>query len=1420
VFSLLDALTALGRSDEVTQLRQGFEERSWRLTSEDVAVVAARLSAPARRSLPVDDSVPPGSAVDIPDFIRLYRPFVEALPGWPELLAATNRLLGARSWDALRQAAHEVFCDVLGFDDHPVPLTPRLRRRSAIADLEQIGSFAGFRVCVVRLTRSLSDTRWSSSSEHYRPCFRLVPRALLVSYEPGAGVIRLVFRQRHGRTESRPRYRCIVGPWFLRDPQENLLTICRRLDRCRPGLDRDEEDFSRRVQAALECSVGAQARDWTSAPVEAEGHLPGLALAGAPAALMRAFHAPTDMQSGEWRWGLAGHLSNVFPAPLRRGEMWLDIDHVKIIGEPLPSVSCWREARSRTQRLTLRLVLRAWDSLEVTGSFAITASLLVPDEQGWFWVEGRPYRYRPEVGSDGRLLSRTTMPDWVDQIDEDDPSVSDPDALSDQDRIPLRTAEGASVDAVIGRAIERRIWLLVKRLCRKANEPVPCMSMRAGQLRARMLATVPPGAALPLLTPRMARRLLTLVDIARPTADLADVTDTRQRFLRTPPAWACPDVSSTLEPDRWSVVAGARLHPSGELAIPMMAQGRLRLAVTAAAAFAVNPRLGAESTGDRSWWIHPRLAAFADLDAGVMEQPALVAAGGVQVRGKVAVSSSIRQAQLAPALRPRAPVLRAFVDVPKPAAEEVPPTLLVTAGQRLPPGAPWLRIPAVHLAHDHDDTDSLLKAVVGDVLGSLADGALSERLPWDCPVVVQAAGLEPVIRLGATTGWRAWIEVTPLSDAPLRVALPAGRLEPITPGWHPEDLPYDVDGEVFPIGLPGDDGEHLCFSGIDGEPTPIAERDEITVVPPTIRVRERAGIGAVDRLPRPGIRSVGESWCLTRLWWVASGRPAQWRAALSAGELHGRLLAWCAGLSDLPTATSCEEATAVPLVSRPHRAGAVLSEITWIARCACGRLSGAALLGASCPACGQVVGPRESLGVVRQVQLPAPVLHPWAKEIAAALLGLVAGELALLLTRHGPTPVLSALSSELSEPTAQARRRLDLPAGHPRALVGQARRRLGQMIELLESEDRQAGLESALLIQRVGVPSLDLVKVGNTLGEIAPTGSQLLTAFAHLHGACWAVAEARRLTVEPLLATAEVHLQNCVDAVFGEAHASEPHTLAGLMRSVMPWSRQGRPPVRAATRPPTRRPGSPDWWQRRAARAQLIERHAMDLLGLVASMPELGQRERQEVIKALATDLLDEQRDPQGLLTLLQADRDRPTQLPTEWSQAKDALSERLRPSIGEVSRPVVVAILGGWWMGEPSRTFPSGAVWLSGEAAGPPGFRRRVPPLSHILWRSWSGLRSVRPELGLSALFGVERFQLSIESAEESREQESAPTPVVRIVVSSTPLAESSEVAMAPETGRTDAPTSTSVETAVAPSVTEEIRVVTATIRAWLEGQ
>ncbi|MBK6580450.1 MAG: hypothetical protein IPG17_30695 [Sandaracinaceae bacterium] len=274
-----------------------------------------------------------------PHFVRLYHPFVEAMPRWRALLEATNQLLLARTWETVRQAASGLFCGVLGFDEARVSLTRRLTGRSAIEDF---GADRVFRWVprLVRLTRSLSDTG-------------------------------------------------------------------QRLDRCRPALDDDAESLGSRLQAALECEAGALAAGWASRGTVPEGELPGLPLATATRELMQAF-----LHGEDWCWGLRGHLANLLPLPIKHEALWLDLVAFKQVGAPATPEECWKTARTREQRMTLELALRTWSTLEIVQRLTIPVSVVVPDENGWFWIEGRPHRHVPKVGLDGQLLSRHTLPSW------------------------------------------------------------------------------------------------------------------------------------------------------------------------------------------------------------------------------------------------------------------------------------------------------------------------------------------------------------------------------------------------------------------------------------------------------------------------------------------------------------------------------------------------------------------------------------------------------------------------------------------------------------------------------------------------------------------------------------------------------------------------------------------------------------------------------------------------------------------------------------------------------------------------------------------------------------------------------------------------------------------------------------------------
>ncbi len=1033
---------------------------------------------------------------------------------------------------------------------------------------------------------------------------------------------------------------------------------------------------------------------------------------------------------GRW-WGLQAVLGNLFPIFLKWGECWLDCAGFEVVGEPLSADECWRERGTRELRVRLRLRVCDWDDLLPLSEVNLETALPVPDERGWFWIDGEAYRYLPTVGADGRLLGRVSAPDWLDdqdeqeEVDAEEDSAEQDDASVEDER-STDTAEGAAIDALFSRAIERRLWYRIRSL-RKSVQSNRWDEITADVVRAEWLAPLPPGEPYRLLSHGVFAVLLHPIDIERPAVELTDVVSEVGVCLKEPPSWACPDLSAQLMPGRWAAISSARLHPTGALAVPVSENGAVRLRATRRGAFHHNPRLGAVAPGPSTWWIHPLLISHAHLEPGVLQAPARVAGEGARL-DLLAVAHPDAKAMLRPGCC-SSTILRTKIDIPF-NGRGAPPVILVAGGDELDEGRPWIQIPWELLGEDIEP--SRLCERCEEVLGDDGRPGHLVYLPWDTRVRVQASGLSPVYRVGVQIGWRAFLEVETLTAAQPELLSEAGVLHSVHE-WAPEDMPYDENGAIAEAVVPGVQGNDFWFDGATGQALQATTSGEITVVAPSVGSRDKGSPGAVDLLPRPGVLSCGEGWATTRLRILAGLAGPDWKERLLRAHQNHDLVRWCARVPGTTFSGLVEDVAKVPSITRPNSIPMLLSESGVDCLCTCGLLQGTAFLGARCNQCDSLVEVRSVEHTRRRVTLPVPAIHPWAKEIAGALLGLVPDELEVLLLEHGPTRVIRACHQVLHIPTVNASRRVALDNDHPRALRGQQRRRLGQVAGLLRPRTKEE-MEKAIELHWVGVPTPDLVQPGVALDQLKPGGSDLLARFARLHGACWSVGVAADIGLEALEITAEVQLQQAVDQVFGAPHQGEVDTLAGLWRATSVWMRPDRPSVVPHYGDEAPFPSDAQWWSKRAARTELVEKYSVPLISLVSAVPGWPVSRCEEAVEQLARILLDDTSDLRSLLEIVA--RKLMVQLPSAHDEAEEGLRSRLGLSPNGAAGEALVRCLSGWWFGDSTAEVPSGMLWLPPDESPPSGYRRRVPPLDHSAWRDWSG-RTALPDLGL-ALLGV----------------------------------------------------------------------------------
>jgi hypothetical protein len=1200
--SLLSALRAMGRAPVAAVFEREFEARNWALRATDQSRLLAALQPDPQLTflptaqLPLTAGKARPSSAPVPDAVRHHAPFLAAIQDGDRLLRALDRLARASTRPSVRAATVQLFVDVLGFDLDEVDQTHRVGARSQLAYYQTLARHGDFQVALVEITEQLSDTQWSAASNHFAPCFRLAPYGLLVAIEPAAGTLRFVYASR-GRG-GRPWYRAMVGPWRLRDPNDDLLVWCKRFDLLRPRFGDDAVAVRERLEEVLDAPAAEIARQWASAPLPIDDPLPGLPFgAAAVQAQVNSFLQPTTPPDERLIWGLEDALRQVFPAPLVYGQWRLACAGYALGREADDANECWRRGETRAREVQLRLSVSTWQGQKVHGSeFSLPALLPVPDELGRFVIDGDPFLFRPRIGADGRFLTPAVL-DEDDDDDEEDPD-DDVDGLEDDaSDVPIEDGawkwaipEGVTLDRFLRHWVERRLLQHLRGVRHTvrallADDAPPDAFGRA--VRAGLAMRVDAGGRLPLV-PRAG--MLRLLDpIALDDDALHHVISAPDGAPTHPPTWACPITSSVAE-GRWVPIAAARIHPCGTFSVPAATEAaanrQLRLVVPA-------PGAPFDATAfPRRWALAPLLEPWAS--ASALHRPdALVRAD------ELATTCIVRSAALAdgaawlaPRLRPRiGRRARLSVDVPSRPGVPAAPTLCVTEGARASGGDPWLRIPweAVpwHAAPPRN--------VVDEALGYLAsvpaeDAGVTHRVPPGSWRIV-GVGLERTFRgRRASSGWRAWLELVEDGDGRGALVDDRGR-------WYrlvdaPDDVPWSAETGDEPdvvLGSTGVETDGVWYSGADGELSDtVTDRDaRVWLCAPTEvlwteATPPRALLSGGWRSGRSLPRFAHREWAAMRPTEVASAVtqapgpfghapsllqcarallaarvplpavfPDAWRVA------DEQSLAWVEPLDCVPTETSLHRFS-------PGTGGKVRHPALLAATCGCGAWTGAWWRGRRCGACGDTVQDRPAaIGPQPAIRLPWPVLHPWRKDLAGAVLGLTAAELDEVLLAWGPVHLRLAIAQALERgPMDAARRRLMPHEGDANRLPTGERRAFGLVVRRLERRlavDPELG---ALWLDAVPVPAPELMPGGLVLGAHAPVATPLLAAFQRLRRGLSAAAELRREPSDTLQRAAHVAVQRAMDGLFGPVDAPAGWgSLAAILSSSWPWSRPGSEPI-------------------------------------------------------------------------------------------------------------------------------------------------------------------------------------------------------------------------------------------------------------------
>lgn len=1229
---LLQALVHAGGAQEAAALRAELDARGWASADQAdalrvMAVLDDRLGRATPAKTQVESAQPEQRAPGVVDGSRWrsrgqprphledYRPFLDAITDGERLVELLNELVHAREFDELVRRASALFVDTLGYEAHDLDALGRLTGKSTLQRFRAVARYDRFVVSVVELNAECIYTKV------YLPVFRTYPYGLVLAWHPGRRSLRLVFRRVGGPRAGTVGYRTLRGPRYGRSPHDNLVVWARRLDTLRPRFEDDSASLRERAHVALEVEPADLALRWHSSAQGAQ--LEGISWNATPArdvASLLQLGVPAEQRA---HWGLHGEFCNSFPFEVCGRSGRLDYLSYEVL--ELPAACAGAPARGpaehwispaavggRTLGVTLRLCLRACfenEQVAFDEPLELDCVLPLPDSAGRFLVDGSTRVFRPQRLPGGALVTPILDGDEEDLVEDylatfeapdgDNQAGEEEEQRTESSRGPRpRVLEGASLRTLLELLVGRKLRGMAAALHRCPRERITSPEA----LRRELLRWSDVGGRVRLAALQAFRAAAAPVapeDETRPTRVVVEA----QADVHAPPAWACPDVSSALPVGHWVPVAGARLHPTGDLAVPVARDGTTRLQVLTESALAANPRLqgprGADD--DPTRWIAEELRPWATTPPGTVQAPQHVCARVRPLAGSIdavvthgqRLGAALCVERLA-ALQAEPVVLVATVGgAPE---SDARPRLLVCEGTPVRPGHPWLEVPCTLWSGAGNDLRHRLEKVLATLLETtLPDPqGFHERIPAGVSGTVGRATLEPRwSKHRALIGWRATLLVHLDRRDVGTIVLPDGRLAPLAP-LRTEDSPYRVDGGVpelvitDPLLPPEGAGptapgvDDVWFSGATGELCAVQPaHGPLHWLPPELssgprgpaehlRFRQLDGAGIpgpyaprLTELRRRWLRAVhpavGAALDASEASWTA-GVPPYWPRLLEVLR--------CAGTGPVPVGPAewrhedraRPESKGVhdPVRTRIRGLRTVYSEraalaapIVW--RCTCGALRGVQRAVEQCAACATKVTLRAQAAgqqPVPGVELPRAFLHPWRKDAAAGLLGLTAKELSELCTTCGGEELYPLIRAAQDQPLRSIRERLRSEKKRETQVA------LGRSLQAVVALTEQGQLDT-IWLGHVPMPPPPLCPDGSPPGAPLLVHSLLTARHRRLRMALRHLRQIGECCSATLRAAAFTALQAALDELYGNDDVAAGYdSLAALAVRLWPPRRR------------------------------------------------------------------------------------------------------------------------------------------------------------------------------------------------------------------------------------------------------------------------
>ena len=802
--ALLEALELSGKVEQAVSFQRKFAGRGWEfLTDSDVDDVLSELEGWTKEADTecIEDN-------DGWSLFSDYRPFIESINGGTGFIESLDSLTRISSFEQACETLKEVFVEHLGLDGWQLDLSGRVGNPGTFLSVRGVASFGDFHVVAAHLKH------YVHYSNNLLPVFTLYPFSLLVTFSPGLETVRIGLSSL-GSTSNKQFWRSFCGAAKDSVGLEHILAWAKRFDLLHPSMEQDHIDYSSNVAKVLSLKPAELAQLWRSRHLTLSEYGSGISWEDEPTNAVQSFFQMGKDESNRLHWGLNKVLRNSFPIPISRARYTAKLTGHCFDLEASPfdvEDVCKCVFNCETLFVTGRLEIDISSAEGVAiGKETIECRIPVPSKDGVFVIAGEPFVYTPAFGQAKdspcnsnlfNIESEESAADYEYLPDDSDETIVFETAEENEEEgngafSPLEAYNGLTIRGILEAAVAAKLAFFRSVLwCATEDEFETVQSFRA-----RLRPWTDERGLLRIAAENALRRQLQPVDVCSVLQQSFRVIKWAGR-PDVPPAWACPEISSSSKECEMYPISGARVHPVDGLSVPNEDEKGYELVCGGEDLLSANRRLNPMTSSLPSdVWIAKQLSAFSQLNPGSLSRAFDCARFGQTIDANPLVRRTSAKARCLLSetswhkLENQWQLL--IVDIPTADEKGEPPEFLVEPGRYLKSDEVWLACSAKNWPSTaHRKHHNLV-----EVAARLCDKELPKerKVLWRVPSgvngrVVGAVLAEDRSWNGMLTGWRASLRLSSYSKASWAL-LPNGSLVEVEP-LRPEDAIYNASGDA------------------------------------------------------------------------------------------------------------------------------------------------------------------------------------------------------------------------------------------------------------------------------------------------------------------------------------------------------------------------------------------------------------------------------------------------------------------------------------------------------------------------------------------------------------------------------------------------------------------------------------------------